>query len=94
MSKEVLVILSVHLFFKMYTSIPRVSTRFFILEDLEENSQYQVTLTPVWDREDFTTLLSGNVLTFSVASEEEVKCSHSMSVDTNNSLFLHTACFN
>ena len=70
------------------------STRFFILEDLEENSQYQVTLTPVWDREDFRTLLSGNVLTFSVASEEEVKCSHSMSVDTNNSLFLHTACFN
>ena len=45
---------------------------FHILEDLEENSKYRVTLTPVWkSKEDIQDEIFGNVLTFTVDNTEE-----------------------
>ena len=50
-------------------NIPK-SASFHVLEDLTQDAQYRVTLTPVWIRDDFKSDLTGNVLTFSIPQEE------------------------
>ena len=50
-------------------NIPK-SASFHLLEDLTQDAQYRVTLTPVWIKDDLKSDLTGNVLTFSIPQEE------------------------
>ena len=48
------------------------TTSFHIFENLEENSKYRITLTPVWKSGDIRDEMFGNVVSFTVDDIEEV----------------------